>query len=48
MSKNTEVFSNFYSNLSFSRGIHYWEVICPISCSGLEFGVKNNETNEKI
>jgi len=29
-------------------GIYYWEVICPISCSGIEFGIKNKETNETI
>lgn len=47
-SKDTEKFSLYYSNYTFKRGIHYWEIICPISCSGIEFGVKNKETNEII
>lgn len=47
-SKDTEKFSLYYSNITFKRGIHYWEIICPISCSGIEFGVKNKETNEVI
>jgi len=47
-SNDTEKFSQYYSNIDFTRGIHYWEIICPISCSGIEFGIKNKETNDKI
>lgn len=43
---STDKFSYYYSNLTFKRGVHYWEVICPISCSGIEFGIKDKETNE--
>ena len=46
--KNSEKLCHFYSNFPFKRGIHYWEIICPISCSGIEFGVKKMETNENI
>lgn len=34
--------------MSFKAGIHYWEIICPISCSGIEFGVVNKVTNDYI
>lgn len=48
VSKNTDAFWNYYSNVTFRRGIHYWEIICPIAWSGIEFGIKNKETNEII
>ena len=35
---------SYYSNLSFKTGVHYWEIICPVSCSGIEFGVENRKT----
>jgi hypothetical protein len=47
-SNDTDSFWNYYSNITFKRGIHYWEIICPIACSGIEFGIKNRETNEII
>ena len=31
---------------SFSSGIHYFEVICPISCNGIAFGVENSEAKK--
>ncbi len=24
-----------YTNYGFSSGVHYWEIICPLSCAGL-------------
>lgn len=26
-------------NISMSEGVHYWEFICPIRTSGIQFGV---------
>ena len=46
--KDHEKSSLYYSNLSFKVGIHYWEIICPISCSGIEFGMLNKDTNDYI
>lgn len=48
LSKDTNKFWHYYSNITFAKGIHYWEIICPISWSGIEFGIKNKETNEVI
>lgn len=38
----------YYSNLTFKVGVSYWEIECPISCSGLEFGVQNKHTLEQF
>lgn len=47
-SKDHDKVSQYYSNVSFKSGIHYWEVICPVSCSGIEFGVVNKDTNDWV
>jgi len=33
---------------SFTSGIHYFEAICPISCTGIAFGVSNGTENKDI
>ena len=34
------------SNKAFGDGVHYWELVCPLSCAGLQMGVvdKNRAT----
>jgi len=27
------------TNYGFSQGVHYWEIICPIKCTGIEVGI---------
>jgi len=36
-----------YTNYGFSSGVHYWEIICPLSCNGLNLGVVKIE-NKKL
>jgi hypothetical protein len=36
--KNTQG-NHAIGDMGFSEGIHYWELICPVLCSGIEFGV---------
>lgn len=36
-----------YTNYGFASGIHYWEIICPLSCTGLTLGVVKME-NKKL
>jgi len=40
------------TNYGFSQGVHYWEIICPVKCTGIEVGVakedsSNSETKEE-
>jgi len=43
-------------SIGFSEGVHYWEVICPIFCNSIDFGVtfnphkvtKNNTISEQF
>ena len=30
------------ANLGFSQGVHYWEIICPSKCIGVEVGIIKN------
>lgn len=30
------------ANLGFTQGVHYWEIICPSKCIGVEVGVIKN------
>jgi hypothetical protein len=46
--ENSNTKFTYHSNVTFKDGIHYWEIICPISCSGIEFGVQNKQTLEQI
>jgi len=32
-----------YTNYGFSTGIHYWEILCPLSCTNLKIGVVKME-----
>jgi len=32
------------ANYGFSHGTHYWEMICPNKCAGIEVGVTNNQS----
>ena len=36
-----------YTNYGFTSGVHYWEIICPLSCNGLRLGVVKME-NRKL
>jgi hypothetical protein len=27
------------SNFSFSSGVHFWEIYCPISCNNIQIGL---------
>ena len=36
-------YKKFLLNRSFSSGIHYFEVICPVNCAGIVFGAEMNE-----
>lgn len=35
-------------NKSFFEGVHYWEIICPISLSTLQIGVSNKSSKEEL
>eukprot|EP00347_Sterkiella_histriomuscorum_P017580 403348792 len=36
------------ANKAFSEGVHYWEIICPISCQTLQIGVSNKNQKEEV
>eukprot|EP00826_Nyctotherus_ovalis_P055966 TRINITY_DN7487_c0_g1_i6.p1 TRINITY_DN7487_c0_g1~~TRINITY_DN7487_c0_g1_i6.p1 ORF type:complete len:690 (-),score=104.20 TRINITY_DN7487_c0_g1_i6:20-2089(-) len=36
-------YRKFPLNQNFTSGIHYFEVVCPISCGGIAFGIQRNE-----
>ena len=31
------------SNKAFQFGVHYWEIVCPLSCSGLQIGIVSED-----
>jgi hypothetical protein len=42
--KNEFESNTVVGNMAFSEGQHYWEVICPITCNTIQFGVTCNPT----
>jgi len=36
------------SNKGFYEGVHYWEIICPISLSTLQIGVSNKGSKDEV
>jgi hypothetical protein len=35
-------FNAVIGNMGFQEGVHYWEIICPIFCNSIDFGVTYN------
>lgn len=32
-------------SIGFNEGVHYWEIICPIFCNSIDFGVTSDPKN---
>jgi hypothetical protein len=39
--KATNEFQLVLTNMTFSSGVHYWEIVCPISCQDIYVGAFN-------
>mmetsp|Transcript_13543 Transcript_13543/g.21115 ORF Transcript_13543/g.21115 Transcript_13543/m.21115 type:complete len:135 (-) Transcript_13543:17393-17797(-) len=36
------------TNMTFSYGVHYWEIICPISCQDIYLGAYNPLSKKEV
>ena len=35
-------------NIAFTEGVHYWEIICPISTQNISFGITTKGKNPQV
>ena len=36
---NALILTTILLHIGFNKGVHYWEIICPISCANIQVGV---------